>query len=422
MIDSSPSLRITSNSGVAPGLHIDPGSNDAGWIIPGPVTLSDGTRVQLYRDGEALHAAYDAIRAAKHRICLEVYIFASDDIGRAFAELLCHKAREGVRIYVIYDAFGSIESDKEMFHEMAHAGISLRAFNPVFPWQCHFSWRPLNRDHRKLLIIDDDTAGLGGINIGANYGGSWIIHPRRRAPVDYWRDNGCGIVGPGARILLRAFAKCWHYIQTGGTIRKAELIHNIERQDMDHPHIPLSGPAELGLLAAVPTRTSPLVPLLRRLFRQAEQSIDLTMAYFAPSDDLITEIGKAARRGVRVRLMLPSRGDVRILVTAARSFYEKLMSDGVEIYERQGAVLHAKTMLIDRRLTIIGSTNLDYRSIEYNLESSALIRSAEFGQQVHDLFENDILYAKRIDLAQWRRRPTLDRITQWAVNRARYVL
>jgi cardiolipin synthase len=408
--------------GVAPGLHIEPGSDDAGWIIPQPVTLSDGTRIQLFKDGQALHAAHDAIKAAKHRICLEVYIFASDDTGWSFADLLCEKAKQGVRVFLIYDSFGSIGSDKKMFETMRRAGVSMRVFNPMYPWECQFSWRPVNRDHRKLLIIDDNTAGLGGLNIGANYGSSWILHRKSRAPVDCWRDNACGIVGPAARILLRAFAKSWHFINTGGTIRKAELIHNIEKQDMEHPHLPLSGPPEIGLLAAAPTRNSTLIPLLRRLFRQATESIDLTMAYFAPSDELVTEICKAASRGVRVRLMLPNRGDVPILVIAARSFYEGLMSAGVEIYERQQAILHAKTMVIDRRLTIIGSTNLDYRSIEYNLESSALIRSSEFGQQVFELFENDICYAKRIDLAQWRRRPTMDRMVQWGVNRARYVL
>lgn len=410
------------DAGVAPGLKIIPGSDDAGWIIPHPVTLSDGTRIQLFKDGQALHAAYEAIKAAQKRICLEVYIFASDDTGQTFADLLCEKAQTGVRVFLIYDSFGSIDSDPAMFEKMRRAGVSIRVFNPFYPWDCQFSWRPVNRDHRKLLIIDDDIAGLGGLNIGANYGGSWILRPKHRGPVECWRDNACGIVGPAARILLRAFAKSWHFINTGGSISKAELIHNLQKQDMDNPNIPFSGPPEFGLLAKAPTRRSTLIPLLRRLFRQASESIDLTMAYFAPSDELITEICKAARRGVRVRLMLPNKCDVPILVMAARSFYETLLSAGVEIYERQHAILHAKTVVIDRRLSIIGSTNLDYRSIEYNLESSALIRSLEFGQQVHELFENDICYATRVDFTQWRRRPITDRVMQWAVNRARYVL
>ena len=124
-------------------------------------------------------------------------------------------------------------------------------------------------------------------------------------------------------------------------------------------------------------------------------------------------------RGVQVRLMLPGKCDVHLLIVAARSFYETLLAHGVEVYERQHVILHAKTMCIDREHTVIGSTNLDYRSIEYNLELSALIRSKEFGQQMHVLFENDVRYAHRVTSREWRRRPWSDRFWQWAVNRAR---
>jgi cardiolipin synthase len=165
-----------------------------------------------------------------------------------------------------------------------------------------------------------------------------------------------------------------------------------------------------------------LRPFLNKLFHEARRSIWLTMAYFAPHDDLIEELCAAARRGVRVRLMLPGRGDVAALMVAARSFYETLMTAGVEVYERQGVILHAKTMVIDGMIGMIGSTNLDYRSIEYNLELSALVRSAAFGRQVEALFENDVRFAKRMSLGSWRRRPTWDRVVQWMVSRARYLL
>src|SRR3954468_950235 len=137
--------------GASTGLNIEPGSDDDGWTVPDPVELADGSVVQLYKDGEALHAAYEAIKLAKHRICLEMYIFASDATGRAFADLLCEKARAGVLVYVIYDSFGSIATDRGMFEQMRKAGIKLREFHPFLPWEAKFSWRPLNRDHRKLL-------------------------------------------------------------------------------------------------------------------------------------------------------------------------------------------------------------------------------------------------------------------------------
>jgi len=120
--------------------------------------------------------------------------------------------------------------------------------------------------------------------------------------------------------------------------------------------------------------------------------------------------------------MLPGRCDVPLVRLAARSFYEALLECGVEVYERQGVVLHAKTMVIDGSITLMGSTNLDYRSIEYNCEISAVIRSAEFGRHMQELFEHDVRFSRRIELREWRRQPTWDRVVQWAVSRARYLL
>ena len=146
------------------------------------------------------------------------------------------------------------------------------------------------------------------------------------------------------------------------------------------------------------------------------------MAYFAPDDSLIDELCKAADRGVKVHLMLPGRGDVNILIIAARSYYEKLMSHGIEIYERQNVKLHAKTIVVDGEISIIGSTNLDYRSIEYNCELSAIIQSKDLGRQIEQLFANDVMYAKKIDPDVWQHRPHWDRFGQWLVSRARYWL
>jgi cardiolipin synthase len=158
------------------------------------------------------------------------------------------------------------------------------------------------------------------------------------------------------------------------------------------------------------------------MLRDARESILLTMSYFAPPDVLVEELCRAARRRVKVRLMLPAECDVPLLLTAARSFYEKLLQSGVEIYERQGAILHAKSVCIDGLISIIGSTNLDYRSIDYNCELSVILRNREFGRQMKMLFENDVCYAERITLNQWRKRPFSDRLVQWAVHRARYLL
>ncbi len=396
--------------GTSSGVNISPGSDDDGWTVPQPVTLSDGTRLQLYKDGEALHAAYEAIRGAKRRICLQVYIWGNDDTGRAFTELMCAKAREGLRCYVIYDSFGSIATDRDIFRRMRRLGVNVQEFHPLRPWETRYSWRPFNRDHRKLLIIDDQAAGLGGLNVGGENAGSWVVR-NKTAHCDLWRDNAMGIVGPGASHFLKSFANTWNYVIHGGRIRRAELLFNSRFEE-----------GELGVLASVPAARSRVTPLAHDLIAGARESIELTMAYFAPPDSLIEELCDAAHRGVRVRLMLPGKCDIKLLITAARSFYETLLTAGVDVYERQAVVLHAKTLVVDQERVAIGSTNLDYRSIEYNLEISALVKSKEFGRQIHDLFEHDVRFARRITQNEWRKRPFVDRVGQWAVNRARYLL
>ena len=429
MPDVLPADRTNVPAGTPPpdgrsaGVNTRPGTDDDGWVVPPPVRLDDGTHVQLFKDGQAWHAAFAAMRHARHRICLELYIFASDDTGRAVADLLCRQARRGVRVFVLYDSFGSAYSDPAMFDRMRRAGCHVREFHPVNPLHCRHHWRPFNRDHRKMLVVDDHLAGLGGMNLGREYAGSWIVKSKVRAvrqtvgdaadgnPADPgpWRDNGVGIAGPAASCLLESFARTWRYARRGGRINRTAFLHDVPGDNF-------------GLLASAPTVDSPLLPGLHRLIASARRSISLTYAYFAPDDPLVAELCRAARRGCRVRLMLPGRGDVKVLVAAGRSFYQTLMSHGVEVYERQNVMLHAKTIVVDGRTAVIGSCNLDYRSIEYNCELSARIDSEPFGAQVEALFDNDVRFAKRIDPEQWKHRPRWDRAGQWVVSRARYLL
>jgi cardiolipin synthase len=399
-------------AGFASGINLCAGCDDDGWTVPPPVTLRDGTRLQLHKDGESLRAAYQTIEQAKRLVCVEMYIFADDVTGHAFAELLSRRAREGVKVYVIYDSFGSrgpFGGMTEPRRMMKSAGVELEQFHPMRPWECNFSWHPFNRDHRKLFIVDDYAAGLGGLNIGTEYAGSWIVQD---AKGDFWRDNAVGIRGPGAALFHRAFRQTWRYVKRGGKMRRlnyAEFVDDIN--------------TDLAVLASGPTMDSPLRPTIGKLLRSAKRSITMTMAYFAPDDALAEELCVAAKkRKVRVRMMLPGVTDVPMVRLAGRAFYDKLLAAGVEVYERQHAVLHAKTLCIDGEITVIGSGNLDYRSIEYNCELSAIVRSAQFGQQMEMLFENDTHFAKRITKAEWFRLPQWDRFVQWAVSRARYVL
>jgi cardiolipin synthase len=425
--------------GPNPGVNIEPGPQDDGWPEPPPVRLADGTAVQLLKDGQALRVAWEAIRSARESIALEIYIFHSDRTGRAFAELLAKRAREGLSVRVVYDSVGSVDGDRAMFDAMRAAGVVLREFHPWQPWRAAHGWRPFNRDHRKLLVVDNRVGVLGGQNLGDEYGSSWVVG---QSDADSWRDTAIGLEGPSVQLLAAAFRRTWCYVDRGGPIRTAEFCGS----SRSFLHAPASclrdGPRpthasrcacarpsvleipedSVGVVASVPTPRSRLLPNLLRVLRNATTSIEMTMAYFAPPEQLLDPLCAKARAGVRVRLMLPARSDVPSLVIAARAFYETLIAAGVEVYERQHAVLHAKSLCVDGRLSVVGSTNLDYRSIQHNCELSAVVHSAPFGAQTRALFEHDVRFARRVPPDERRRRPVRDRLVQWALMRARYLL
>ncbi len=379
------------------------------WITPESVTLLDGTRLQLLKDGQALRAAYDAIAAAQRRVCVEMYIFSSDEAGREFVALLCRKARDGLRVFVLYDAFGCHDTDPAIFEQLRASGARLCAFHPLLvPWRYRGRWRVTQRDHRKLVLVDDNLALLGGLNVGVEYAGPWIVRPRRRYRGKPWRDTGLTLEGPPqVALLVAAFARIWRYANRGGELAAVEYV------------VPLPADGDFGVLASAPTQHSRITPITQQLIAAAQRSLWVTMAYFAPTDAIIDALCAAAKRGVTVRLILPGVSDVPLLRIAARSFYTQLLEAGVEIYERRGPMLHAKTICLDAGLSIIGSANLDYRSFESNCELSVAIRSPVLGAQMHAMFEHDVRYSKRITLANWRRRPWLDALLQWLANRLR---
>ncbi|MEM8875734.1 MAG: phospholipase D-like domain-containing protein [Planctomycetota bacterium] len=437
----APDLQVAEDSNLRLGLNLEPGSQDDGWEHPDAVELRDGSGLRLYKDGEALAAAFAGIKDARHTVYLETYILANDDTGKAFVDLLSDKARAGVEVYLIYDSFGSFLSPRKWFEQLRKAGGHVAEFHPMRPWETKHSWRPGWRDHRKMLVIDGRIGGIGGINIGTRYAGGWVAKLAQFNPKMLWRDNAIAVTGPAVGQLAESFRRTWHYTQRAGPIRRTMLASNLRLPDpakglrlgkqrsYDVPKLPgrfpedlLKPDADFGLLATGPTLSSPLRPILQAIANHATRRIWLTSAYFAPDEEFIVALCNASKRGIDVRLMLAGRSDANILITAARSFYDRLLDAGVRIFERQGAMLHTKAMTIDGRLALIGSTNLDYRSIEFNLEASAVVRSPQFAEQMETLFEHDMRFSREIDADEWRERPWRDRIVQWIVNRVRYVL
>jgi cardiolipin synthase A/B len=378
-----------------------------------------GNRVVLLEDGPNTYAAMlAAIHAAKHHVHMESYIFEADDVGKQFAAALTERAKAGVKVRLIYDAVGSFKTPKEFFKEMEDGGVEVVAFNPLAPGTVVKSGLEAinHRDHRKLTIVDGRVAFLGGINISGVYGsissGSWLAsRPIDEAvPVDKrpWRDMQTRIEGPVVADLQRAFLAQWAEQKNESPIEAKEYYPTLAAVG---PHIvrAIAGsPAEQGVNAMYVAFISAL--------DNSEKEVLLMNPYFVPHEELVRALCDAAKRGVQVRLILPSRSDSWLAFYAGRSFYEHLLESGVKIFERKDRILHAKTATVDGVWSTVGSTNLDWRSLLYNDEINAVVLGADFADQMNAVFRQDLAESDEITRDSWHRRSIEERLKEKAAR------
>ena len=368
----------------------------------------------LLEDGARTYADMLAtIRAAKQSLHMETYIFEDDEVGQQFAAALGERVRAGVKVKLLYDAVGSARTPPEFFKGLAGAGIEVAQFNPFGPAGMILKGPvELNhRDHRKLTIVDGRIAYLGGINISAVYspGGS-LSAPRvdHDPPFEQrpWRDTQVRIEGPVVADLQRAFLKQW------ARVRKEAVPEGKEY----FPALAARGPTIVRAIEGAPSEdgVNVLYVALISAIEHAEKEVRITNAYFVPSRELVAALEGAARRGVDVRLVLPSRTDSWLTFHAGRSFYEDLLEAGVKIYERKNRLLHAKTATIDGVWSTVGSTNLDWRSLADNDELNAVVLGPDFAAQLGAMFEKDAGDSTEITREAWRRRPFKDRVREAA--------
>lgn len=369
-------------------------------------TLSTGNELELLVDGpESFASMLAALETAQHRILLESYIFEAEDIGAKMAAVLLRKRAEGVSVHVIYDAVGSFSTPASFFDELRAGGIELCEFNPVSPLRRFTGFLQLNhRDHRKVLVVDDEVAFTGGINISSVYSSGSIGSSRRQrraqaAADDRWRDTHVRIAGPAARAFIDSYRATWSRQNCAGEAAPV-------------PYAEAGGrtPAENGdrLVAVI---DSPGDEDSTRFYRallgaidNATASIHITMAYFVPDPQLVEALRAAAQRGVEVVLVLPGRSDSVLVLRAGQAHYADLMAAGVHIYEKHDAVLHAKTAVIDGVWATIGSSNLDWRSFLHNDELNVIVLGRQFGADMEALFVRDLERARRVDADEWETR------------------
>lgn len=355
-----------------------------------------GNRTTLLQDGPATyHAMFAAIGGAKIRVDVESYIFEDGEVGQRFADVLLERQAHGVQVNVIYDSVGTIATSKAFFDRLREAGVHVLEFNPVSPIAGKKAWAPNHRDHRKLLIVDGRTAVLGGINISNVYSSG--SSPRRNEeadPAQGWRDTDIEIEGPAVMQFEALFNQTWEK-QHGKALA----------QDGSVPVIAPQGTEIVRAIGSTPDDPYSLMYLtLISAITNAENQVYLTNAYFVPDPQLMKALVDAAKRGVDVRLILPSQSDSNLATNAGRSHYTELLEAGVKIYERRGALLHAKTAVVDGVWSCVGSSNLDWRSALDNDEINAVILGRGFAGQMQAAYAKDIAASDAIDRASWARR------------------
>jgi cardiolipin synthase A/B len=373
-------------------------------IVGSPLTT--GNRVVLLQDGPATYRAMlAAIEAARDHINMETYILDDDDVGQRFAQALIDKQRQGVQVHLVRDSVGTLGTPAAFFERLTASGVKVLEFNPVNPLLAREVWELNQRDHRKLLIVDGHTAFLGGINISSVYSsGSFRQGSRARVPLGpAWRDTDLQLQGPVVAELQKLFLATWTH-EGGPPLSARAHFPPPERAGREVVRAIGSSPEEpFSLIYAT----------LLSAIGSAETSIHLTNAYFVPDPQLLEALEVAARRGVDVKLILPSRTDSWLVFHAGRGHYERLLRAGVKIFERHGVILHAKSALIDGVWATVGSTNLDWRSFLHNHELNAVVLGADFGRQMQAMFEQDLAASEAITLDAWTRRPLDLRLKEW---------
>ena len=360
--------------------------------------LYRGNAARLLVDGPATFAAMKvAIERARGRVLLESYIVDDGAMADELAALLSRKATQGVQVAFMYDGLGSFATGQAYFDRLAAAGVALCKFNPVNPLERPGYWDINHRDHRKVLVVDQDVAFTGGINISRVYasGSFGRGHAPPSDPLrDGWRDTQVELRGPVVQAFARGFERVWASQRCAALPARALPASR-----------PVSGQRVVKLLESDPAdRQNSIYTTLLAAIDAAQRRIDLTMAYFAPGPDMIDALANAARRGVDVTLVLPGRSDFSLVLHAGRAYYDALLDAGVHIYEMDDAVMHAKTAVVDGVWSTVGSSNMDWRSFVANHEVNAIVIGRDFGEALEAQFRIDLARSRPIDHVAWQQR------------------
>ncbi len=361
--------------------------------------LVEGNSTRLLRDGkQTFPAMFAAIEGAQHHINLEYYIL--EDVkfdGRQLSDLLIRKHKQGVAVNMIYDSFGSGTTEAAFFDKLKKGGIKVLEFNPMNPLEVKKGYEPLDRDHRKILIVDGKVAILGGINLSTDYqsSGKGRSGAAKGHENDYWRDTDIEIRGPIVAQVQKLFVAQWKK-EKGGTIDETTF----------YPQLSPQGSELIRMLGSTPDKEiQRYYVTLVSAIRSAQKNIWITAAYFFPTDEQVHDLIAAAKAGVDVRIIVPDKSDAGIAITMQHKHYTKLLKGGVRLWETHGVVQHSKTVTVDNVWSVVGSSNIDQRSVVFNDESDLVIVGEKTASGLEALFLADASTAEEITLKKWKKRP-----------------
>ena len=375
--------RVVGDLPLAPGPSFARGL----WRIAA-ADVSSGNHVTLLRDGPATFAAMlELIDGATTAVDLESYIFRSDEVGQRFGEALSRAATRGVAVRLLLDWVGGRGTSRAFLNELRQKGVNIAVFNPP---GLHAWLGLVPRDHRKLLVVDGSVGVTGGVGVGREWTTGVQKQHRSR-----WRDTAVKIEGPAARDMVQAFDNMWRR----ATRKERRGSHRFLRRPARGAHLdPATDmPALVGIVEGEPLRLR-VSRALQIQAISARRSIWIATAYFTPSPSEVEALNGAARDGVDVRLLVPSRNDHPWVSMLARRYYRRLLTNGVRIWEWRGEMMHAKTSVVDGRWVRVGSTDFNPLGVAINYELDAVIEDAVLGQQAEEMFLADLDASREVTL------------------------
>lgn len=356
--------------------------------------LTNNNDLKVLRNGEeTFPEIFRAIEEARHHIHLEYYIVENDRIGNYLRELLIQKALEGVEVRFIYDDVGSWELKKKWIRTMTDAGVKVDCFMRVrFPM---LTSRVNYRNHRKILVVDGDTAFVGGLNFADRYqDGVSGIGP--------WRDTHLKVVGGGATALQIIFMADWYFVSK--EILKGEKYFN--------PFVPGNGKFVQMVASGPDSDWESIGQAYFAAIASATESVYISTPYLMPTADIVTALKTSALGGIDVRIIVPGMSDAITPKWGTNSYIEELLEAGVKIYFYKAGFIHSKVIVVDGIFSSVGTANLDFRSLETNFEVNAMIYDEETTAILAGQFLDDQAKSEQVILEEWVKRPRINKIKE----------